>query len=395
MPPLLAYHMVGHRLAHSWYGLDRRLPGVVLSMWVLNPVAGLRQTAVVLLAWTHACIGLHFWLRLRPWYPRAAPGLRLAAVLLPLLALLGFAQAGRYVAQRCGDPGWIEQTLADARPPRGEARGHPGIGALGHHRHVSRGSRRRAGGAGGAPPLPAALGAMRDHLPRRPRGDRCRAGSPCSRRAAWPRHPPRVGVRRPRALLDLPRARRAAPAALPPPSPEEQRVLARVGAPPGVRLACQLRPAGDLAVAPLLPASSGGARQRASAGRRLEGEEREIAMFFADLRGFTKLAEHKLPYDVVFILNRYFETVGGAIKRAGGVVNQFTGDGVMALFGLESGAGGGQPPGPGRGGARSCRSLAELSRQLAGEIASPCAWASASTPARPWSARWATRKGST
>jgi adenylate cyclase len=58
---------------------------------------------------------------------------------------------------------------------------------------------------------------------------------------------------------------------------------------------------------------------------------------FADLRGFTRLSEQRLPYDVVFLLNRYFEAVGEAIEGAGGVANQFTGDGVMALFGLEVG----------------------------------------------------------
>lgn len=60
-------------------------------------------------------------------------------------------------------------------------------------------------------------------------------------------------------------------------------------------------------------------------------------MLFADLRQFTTLAERRLPYDVVFLLNRYFEAVGGAIERSGGVTNQFTGDGVMAIFGVETG----------------------------------------------------------
>jgi adenylate cyclase len=50
------------------------------------------------------------------------------------------------------------------------------------------------------------------------------------------------------------------------------------------------------------------------------------------------MAEHKLPYDVVFVLNRYCDVVGGAITRAGGVPNQFSGDGVMALFGVDRGA---------------------------------------------------------
>ena len=51
------------------------------------------------------------------------------------------------------------------------------------------------------------------------------------------------------------------------------------------------------------------------------GEEREIAVLFADLRGFTRLAEHRLPYDVVFFLNRYFEAVGRAIADSGGIAN--------------------------------------------------------------------------
>ena len=59
-------------------------------------------------------------------------------------------------------------------------------------------------------------------------------------------------------------------------------------------------------------------------------------MLFADVRGFTKIAENKLPYDVVFLLNRYFEAVGSAVAEAGGIANQFTGDGVMALFGVST-----------------------------------------------------------
>jgi len=59
-----------------------------------------------------------------------------------------------------------------------------------------------------------------------------------------------------------------------------------------------------------------------------------VAVLFADLREFTRIAERKLPYDVVFLLNGYIEAVGDAITQAGGIANQFTGDGVMALFGI-------------------------------------------------------------
>ena len=93
-------------------------------------------------------------------------------------------------------------------------------------------------------------------------------------------------------------------------------------------------------------------------------------MLFADLRKFTTLAERRLPYDVVFFLNRYFEAAGRAIESAGGVTNQFTGDGVMALFGVETD--------PARGcrqallGAQAmARSVAALSRAMAEELDEP------------------------
>jgi adenylate cyclase len=112
-------------------------------------------------------------------------------------------------------------------------------------------------------------------------------------------------------------------------------VLRRIAAPASVRLACQLRPLADLSVTPLLPASAtaADAMERAEYQR---SEERAVAVLFADMRGFTRLAESRLPYDVVFVLNRYREEMAHAIESAGGVVNEFVGDGVMALFGLDS-----------------------------------------------------------
>jgi adenylate cyclase len=101
IPPLLAYHVVGTRLAHGWYGLNDSYTLVLTTFWMLNPVAGMRQAVLVLMAWTHVCIGLHFWLRLRPWYPGLAPGLLVAAVVFPMLGLLGFVQAdGRWPSVR-------------------------------------------------------------------------------------------------------------------------------------------------------------------------------------------------------------------------------------------------------------------------------------------------------
>jgi adenylate cyclase len=104
-----------------------------------------------------------------------------------------------------------------------------------------------------------------------------------------------------------------------------------------VRLACQLRPAGPVEVTPLLPAFVP-ARAGLLRPGYAQGSEREIAILFADLRDFTSIAERKLPYDIVFVLNRYFQAMGEAIAEAGGRVDKFIGDGFMALFGIERGA---------------------------------------------------------
>jgi adenylate cyclase len=152
--------------------------------------------------------------------------------------------------------------------------------------------------------------------------------------------------------------------------PLERRVLERIGAPPNVRLACQLRPRSDLLVTPLLPPSVRAHAAHANPGSRSGGHEREIAVLFADLRGFTTIAEKKLPYDVVFILNRYFEAVGSAVALAGGIANQYTGDGVMALFGVEDTPDVACRKALVAAGAMVNR-VTELGRALSGELESP------------------------
>ncbi len=156
---------------------------------------------------------------------------------------------------------------------------------------------------------------------------------------------------------------------LPPASASEQRVLDRIGSPINVRLACQTRPSAAVSVIPLLPptATPGDAHPRAA---RLHGEEREIAILFADLRSFTQFSEKKLPYDVVFVLNQYFASMGEAVETAGGHLDKFIGDGVMALFGTDGDA------------ATACRQslvaakamgekLAELNRTLEHDLDEP------------------------
>ena len=331
IPPLLVSHIVGTRLAHTMFDITDSYARTVLALWHLDPWGGARQALVLLIAWTHGCIGIHFWLRLRPWYQPAALTLYSVALLLPALALLGFASAGREAAILAKTPGFTESVINTSTAERAR------LGSIS--------TRLRWG-------YLLALGGVlvaRQARLRLLRGAQVRVTYPGGRSVTAPigitvleasrlGGIPHASVCGGRGRCSTCRVRiEAGSETLPAARPEEQRVLERVGAPPGVRLACQLRPLSDVSVAPLLPATAG-PTQAAPRGDGRGGREQEIAVLFADLRGFTGMAENKLPYDVVFVLNRYCEVVGGAITGAGGVPNQFSGDGVMALFGVDRGA---------------------------------------------------------
>jgi class 3 adenylate cyclase/tetratricopeptide (TPR) repeat protein len=65
----------------------------------------------------------------------------------------------------------------------------------------------------------------------------------------------------------------------------------------------------------------------------LEGERKQVTVLFADVAGFTTLAEQLDPEVVHDIINRCFERITAEVHRFEGTINQYTGDGVMALFG--------------------------------------------------------------
>ena len=335
IPPLLVLHIVGTRLAFEWFGVQDTYSKIVLSFWQLTPSNGARQSFLIAIAWIHGCIGLHFWLRLKPRYSRYAPTLFAVAVLLPTLALLGFVEAGREISNLiANDPDWIARTLKAAHalgPGEGEI-------LVDAHDWLFRGFWASLG-------LVFLARLARENYQRR---SRIRIVYPGSREVYVPlgfsvleasrlARIPHASVCGGRGRCSTCRIRVVhGQESLPQPSASEQRVLARVGAPPNVRLACQLRPSADLTVMPLLPANAD-ARDSFAQPSYLAGQEQNIAILFADLRSFTGMAERKLPYDLVFILNRYFAVTGEAITGAGGRVDKFIGDGVMALFGVESG----------------------------------------------------------
>lgn len=118
----------------------------------------------------------------------------------------------------------------------------------------------------------------------------------------------------------------------------EQILADKLDFPPFIRLACQARlSGGDVEVRRLVLDSEDIAlanQLKRPVTANAVGQERVLAILFSDIRGFTTFAERLLPYDVVHALNRYYTRVGDAIYRHGGEINNYMGDGFLALFGL-------------------------------------------------------------
>ena len=333
--PLGMEHIVGTRIAHELYDVRTNY------LWVLAPMAdsawaAARQSGFLLVVWLHGCIGLHFYCRLRAWYVGALPWLYGTALVVPALALAGVGVGVGKVLELWQDPDRFRSAFSTTNPPTDAQ--VDDIYALSDGLKLA-----------GAGLLLGVLGARRIRTWAAKRAGQVRLTYASGRSVVAPPGLSVLDISRlngiahasvcgGRGRCSTCRVRIVGPdsASLPPPDAAEQRVLSRFGAPANVRLACQLRPPpGEYRVAPLLPA--GAQPSDAYSGTKLSlGGERMIAVMFVDLRGFTTFSEKRLPYDVVFILNRYFRAVGQAVEDAGGRVDKFIGDGVMALFGLDA-----------------------------------------------------------
>jgi adenylate cyclase len=248
--PLLAEHVLGTRLLHEVANVNDSYAYVVLVLWKLAPGKGVLQAVALLVVWSHAVIGLGYWLRLKPVFPRLLPWLAAVVVLIPVLALLGFVSAGREIAVRARDAGWLIDAKARINWPQ------EGAVALVH-------DLQEAVWLGVAAALAAVLAAR-------------------AAKALWERRrgmvvitypgPIEVRVRHGTSVLESSRLEGIPHAsvcggrgrcstcrvrvgegfdAVTPPREEERRVLERVGAAPDMRLACQLRPENSISVTPV------------------------------------------------------------------------------------------------------------------------------------------------
>src|SRR5580692_5528792 len=355
IPFLLTTHVIGTRVALSQFGLEKGYAQELVNIWVGSPLLGALQGVLLLIVWIQGCLGVPFSLRLTPFSPRAKDRLLAGAVRLPALALLGYYQGGQRAQVAIEDPAWRARTLSPEHTGDSAQNAvllNERIGTLAFlavtlaatlfARAFRQWRERRVGSirltypdrtirvARGFSVLEASL------INSIPHAHVCGGRGRCS-------------TCRIRVLGDA--------TGLPVPSAAEQAVLERVHAGPEVRLACQLRPTSDIALVPMLsPYATTVDAYRT--GAVSSGVERYLVIMFVDMRGSSRLAERRLPFDTVFIINQFLNAVSSAVLSTGGQPNQVLGDGLLALFGMS-----GQPD-------LACRQAIAASAAIAARVES-------------------------
>jgi adenylate cyclase len=113
IPVLLAGHVIAIRGGIGMAGFYADFSWMMALYWKFAPGYGIRQIVVLVIVWAHGCIGLYSWLSLKPWWDRIAPFLYPVAMALPVLALLGFVEAGKEALRLlASDTDFIARTSA-------------------------------------------------------------------------------------------------------------------------------------------------------------------------------------------------------------------------------------------------------------------------------------------
>jgi adenylate cyclase len=367
IPLLLMLHVTSTRIAEGLLGLTSHYSSVLIVQWVLSPWLGVLQATAVLAVWIHACIGVHFWLRTKAWYADWRPLFVGLGLLLPTLALSGYASAGNQVLRDAENPGFVKLSL-DGSNLTDRKRAEIGqIARIGSAAYLAltllpfagRGVRGWLNRRRRPPLLTHSSGRTVPILPGATvletlRENSIPHASVCGGRA-------RCTTCRILVTKGLDR--------LPEPSGPEARALARIGAAAGMRLACQICPTADISIMPLLAADASSADGMVRGG--LEGSERLITVLFVDLCGSAMLGAARMPYDLLYILNQFFHEMTKALDATNGHYAQFASDGLMALYGLNA-----KDPATGaadalRGAREMLARVALLNSRLRGDLPEP------------------------
>ncbi|MGP1397592.1 MAG: 2Fe-2S iron-sulfur cluster-binding protein [Inquilinaceae bacterium] len=315
----LLLHLVDVRIATMVFGLEDGFERLVRTYWVEQPVAGAIQVGLIVVTWAHGCLGVYDWLRFRHWWRRARVWLAVAACLLPVLAILGFANSGTEFEPATND-------LAETATAHSHALTLIALGAIGCYA-LALGTI-------------VVLSALRHwQAVRRPTAIvRIADGPELRAKRDWSLLEVLTegGVVIPALCGGRARCSTCRVTVLeggdrqPAPTVIEAATLRRFNVGANVRLACQLVPRHDLKILPPGP------KLETPTGRLPFGieetSEENVFAFCVDLRDSTKLAENALPYDVFYILSAYQDAVCNAVTRHGGHVVSVSGDGIMAVF---------------------------------------------------------------
>lgn len=322
IPILLIPHIFDTRVAYEVFWTRNDYNTILPMLWIAHAI---EQTLLMLIVWIHGCIGIHFWLKFKHWYPRINWLLYAIAITIPVLSFAGFAVASRrvlagekkYDTQMTTEQlGWLDNAINISVATAIAIITIAIAFRLARTLHGRLGPTIRVTYVNG-PRVVTQVGPTLleiSHIHGVPHASVCGGRARCSTC--------RVRVMEGSETLAVP-------------TDIEQRVLDRIGAGANVRLACQLQPMQDIHVATLLPVKRVAVKDAALDDKYLWGVDQSVTIMFADIRGFTSLSENKLPYDVVFVLNQYLGQMSDAISNAGGYVDKFLGDGIMAIFGMD------------------------------------------------------------
>ena len=321
IPTLLIGHAVGTRLAWQIYGESTAYSRVIGSLLAADGQG--RQLALLVPGWLHGCIGVHYALVRRQLYHRLQPVLFAMALLLPVLSALGFLAMARemqtsavlHALSAANTARLNEAALADVR--KAVLAVYAGACVLVFVSRSGRSWRERRAGSTVRIQYP-------DRLVEVPRGWTVLE-------ASRGHHLPHVAVCGGRARCSTCRVRIVDGAAsCPPPSDMETATLQRIHAAADVRLACQLRPTGDVALVPLLAPTSPAWRTAAVT----QAVDKELAIACIDWRNFQALSNSMLAQDEVFLSTRFRRAVHAATRRHMALACNATSDSVTLAFGI-------------------------------------------------------------
>lgn len=324
IPLLLIGHAVATRVAYEFYDYPPEYHRVVWALWTSNGEG--RQLALLVPGWLHGCLGIHFAFNRRRVYQHLRMVLFAGALVLPILAGLGFLSMGKELAMSPSFRTSVEAIPA-AAPSEGLALARLRDGALALYfsaialvfaaREIRTLVERRR-------KLLVAIG-YPDRIVHVPHGWTVLETSRAH-------HIPHLSMCGGRARCSTCRVRVIDGAAhCPAPEGDETRTLARIAAPPDVRLACQLRPRGDIAVIPLLAAAPPALLPESAR----TSVERDIAIVLVDWQDRAAFSRQHLPQDVVYLARMFGEAVVSAVRSEDGTHCEIDGDQVVALFGLD------------------------------------------------------------